>query len=97
MNAENPRDSAQTERSNMYNSTRKIKFKLLLMEKGLTQIGIAHALGISECELSKVVNGHREPTDEVKGKLSKYLNTNAEYLFGNTDKDRKELYDDQSN
>ena len=64
----------------MTDRNRTIRIKTLLMQQGLTQISVAHHLGMSESDLSKIVNGYREPSDELKHKLSSYLNTEVGIL-----------------
>lgn len=65
----------------MTNRKRTIRIKTLLLQQELTQIGMAHDLDIAESDLSKIINGYREPSDELKQKLSSYLNTEVGVLF----------------
>ena len=55
--------------------------KLQLWKTGLRQNRLAKSLGMDETMLSKIVNGFREPTPEVREKIARLLQTDAAWLF----------------
>lgn len=58
-----------------------IRIKTLLLQKGLTQIGMAHDLGIAESELSKIINGYRQPSETLKMRIASYLGADIGVIF----------------
>jgi len=66
-------------------------FRMLLLQQGRTQIGMAQDLRIPESELSRIVNGYREPSDELKQRLASYLNTEVVVLFPSDENHEKEV------
>ena len=55
--------------------------KLELFKKGMRQNRLAKSLGIDETILSKIVNGFREPSQELRGRIANLLQTDEEWLF----------------
>lgn len=66
----------------MKNSERRIIFKTQLLKRGLKQMDIAHILGVSESLLSRIVNGHIEPSPEIRKQIADILDMPEEALFG---------------
>jgi transcriptional regulator with XRE-family HTH domain len=55
--------------------------KLRIYTSGLRQNRIAKLLGIDEAHMSKIVNGFREPSDELRKRLAEILNCDPDWLF----------------
>lgn len=55
--------------------------KVAFVETGKKQIVVASQLGIHDSRLSKIINGHIEPTDTEKRALSKALRRPVGDLF----------------
>jgi transcriptional regulator with XRE-family HTH domain len=55
--------------------------KLQLWRSGFRQNRLAQLLGIHETLLSKIVNGFREPTPELRGKIASLLGSDPAWLF----------------
>jgi transcriptional regulator with XRE-family HTH domain len=55
--------------------------KLQLWRKGIRQNRLALSLGMDETMLSKIVNGFREPSPEIRGKIAVLLQTDEAWLF----------------
>jgi transcriptional regulator with XRE-family HTH domain len=55
--------------------------KLRLWTTGLRQNRLAKMLDIDETTLSKIVNGFRQPTAEVRGRIAAALSSDEEWLF----------------
>ena len=55
--------------------------KLQIWRLGTRQNRLAQMAGIHETLLSKIVNGFREPDAEIRTRLAKLLNCDAEWLF----------------
>lgn len=60
--------------------------KELRAEKGLTQIELASALGITRSRLSMYETGDREPDFETLELIADYFNIDIDYLLGRTEK-----------
>lgn len=60
--------------------------KELRTEKGLTQIELSEALGITRSRLSMYETGDREPDFETLELFADYFNVDVDYLLGRTDK-----------
>ena len=61
---------------------RKVLIKTALISRGLTQMQVAHALGVSESLISKIINGHIDPKPELRKGLADLLDVKEENLFG---------------
>lgn len=57
----------------------------LLEEKDMKQIDLAKAVGVTEVTISRYMTGERKPRVEIANKMAKVLNTNTDYLMGNSD------------
>jgi transcriptional regulator with XRE-family HTH domain len=55
--------------------------KLQLFKTGMRQNRLAQSLGLDESILSKIINGFREPTEELRKKIASLLQSDAEWLF----------------
>jgi transcriptional regulator with XRE-family HTH domain len=55
--------------------------KLKIYTSGLRQNRMAKILGIDEAHLSKVINGFREPSDQLRSQISEILHSDPEWLF----------------
>ncbi len=55
--------------------------KLKIYTSGLRQNRMAKILGIDEAHLSKVINGFREPSDQLRTQISEILHSDPEWLF----------------
>ncbi|HKW98499.1 MAG TPA: helix-turn-helix transcriptional regulator [Bryobacteraceae bacterium] len=59
--------------------------KLQLFRTGIRQNRLAQSLGMDESILSKIVNGFREPSQEVRARIASLLDTDEEWLFQRLD------------
>lgn len=55
--------------------------KLQIFRMGLHQNYLAKEVGIDETILSKIINGHREPSPLQKDLISRYLGAEEGWLF----------------
>jgi len=55
--------------------------KLRLWTTGMRQNRLAKMLEIDETTLSKIVNGFRQPTPEVRGRIAAALSSDEDWLF----------------
>ncbi len=55
--------------------------KLQIFKLGIRQNQIARELKFCESQLSKIINGYREPSDGERKLLASYLNVEEEWLF----------------
>ncbi len=55
--------------------------KLRIYTSGLRQNRMAKMLGIDEAHLSKIVNGFREPSDNLRNQIADILHCDPEWLF----------------
>lgn len=55
--------------------------KLQLWRTGLRQNRLAQKLNMDETLLSKIVNGFRQPSDELKVRIAEVLHSDIEWLF----------------
>jgi len=55
--------------------------KLQLWKSGLRQNRLAKMLGMDETALSRIVNGFRDPSPEVRSNIATLLGCDAEWLF----------------
>lgn len=54
---------------------------LAILDRETTQIEVARKAGIHESRLSRLVNGHDEPTADEKKAIAKALRTSIDQLF----------------
>jgi transcriptional regulator with XRE-family HTH domain len=59
--------------------------KLRLWTSGIRQNRLAKMLDIDETQLSKIVNGFRQPTSEMRGKIALLLHSDEAWLFRSVD------------
>jgi transcriptional regulator with XRE-family HTH domain len=55
--------------------------KLQLWRTGMRQNRLAKSLGIDETLLSKIVNGFREPSEEIRRQIALFLQSDEQWLF----------------
>jgi transcriptional regulator with XRE-family HTH domain len=55
--------------------------KLQLWRTGLRQNRLAQKLNMDETLLSRIVNGFRQPSDELKVRIAEVLHSDIEWLF----------------
>jgi transcriptional regulator with XRE-family HTH domain len=55
--------------------------KLQIWKSGIRQNRLAQMLGMDETMLSKIVNGFREPSRELRGRIAALLRSQEEWLF----------------
>ena len=55
--------------------------KLQLWRRGVRQNRLAQMLGMDESLLSRIVNGFREPGQQVKTKIAEILQSDEAWLF----------------
>ena len=55
--------------------------KLQLWRFGIRQNRLAQMLGMDETMLSRIINGFREPTPQVKTKIAELLQSDEAWLF----------------
>jgi plasmid maintenance system antidote protein VapI len=55
--------------------------KLKMYTSGIRQNRLARMLGIHEASLSRIMNGFREPTGEIRGQLAEILHSDPDWLF----------------
>jgi transcriptional regulator with XRE-family HTH domain len=55
--------------------------KLQIFKLGIRQNQIARELKFCESQLSKIINGYREPSEGERKLLAGYLNVEEEWLF----------------
>jgi len=55
--------------------------KLQLWRAGIRQNRLAQSLGIDETMLSKIVNGFRQPSPQMREKIALLLKSDEEWLF----------------
>src|SRR6516164_4937046 len=55
--------------------------KLRLWTRGIRQNRLARMVDIDETTLSKIVNGFRQPTPEMRGRIAAALESDEDWLF----------------
>jgi transcriptional regulator with XRE-family HTH domain len=55
--------------------------KLRMYTTGIRQNRLARMLGIHEASLSRIMNGFREPTGDVRVQLAEILQSDPDWLF----------------
>lgn len=55
--------------------------KAAIHDSGLKQTAIARDVGLSEPQLSRIINGHQDPTPEQKKAIAKALHRKVQDLF----------------
>jgi transcriptional regulator with XRE-family HTH domain len=55
--------------------------KLRIYTVGMRQNRLAKMLGIDEAYLSRIINGYREPSGNIRESLAEILHSDSEWLF----------------
>ena len=55
--------------------------KLRIWQSGIRQNRLAQMLGIDEATLSRIVNGFRQPKDDIRNKIAAVLESDVRWLF----------------
>ena len=55
--------------------------KLLLWRSRIHQNKMAQEMQVDEAVLSRIINGYREPTPELRRKIAQYLGADEDWLF----------------
>ncbi len=55
--------------------------KLRIYTAGIRQNRLAKMIGIDEAYLSKIINGFREPSGNIRGLIAEILNSDPDWLF----------------
>ena len=67
------------------------RLKDLRKQSGLTQVGVAEKLGISQPAYASWERGAKKPTQENLVKIAQILNISVDYLVGNSEEKADEL------
>ena len=59
--------------------------KLQLWKSGIRQNRLAKLVGVDETVVSKIMNGFREPSPELRAKIASLLGSDADWLFERMD------------
>ena len=59
----------------------RINLKLLLWRSRIHQNKMAQEMQVDEAVLSRIINGYREPTPELRRKIAQYLGADEDWLF----------------
>ena len=62
-----------------------LNLKLQLFKTGMRQNRLAQQLGVDESILSKIVNGFREPSQEMRTRIANLLQIDEQWLFEQSD------------
>jgi len=62
-----------------------LNLKLQLFKTGMRQNRLAQQLGVDESILSKIVNGFREPSQEMRTRIANLLQIDEKWLFEQSD------------
>jgi transcriptional regulator with XRE-family HTH domain len=62
-----------------------LNLKLQLFKTGMRQNRLAQQLGVDESILSKIINGFREPSREMRARIATLLQSDEEWLFERAD------------
>lgn len=62
-----------------------LNLKLQLLKTGMRQNRLALQLGVDESILSKIINGFREPSPEMRARIAMLLHSDEEWLFERAD------------
>ena len=66
----------------MMNETMGTRISKLLDERGMTQRGLADAIGVTEVSVSRYINGGRLPKGPIILNMAHVLGTTPEYILG---------------
>ena len=59
-----------------------VRLKTKLIERGISQIELAHELGIDDGYISNIIRGWRNPPDNLKRQIAERLDADVWWLFG---------------
>ena len=62
-----------------------LNLKLQLLKTGMRQNRLALQLGVDESILSKIINGFRKPSPEMRARIAVLLQTDEDWLFERAD------------
>jgi transcriptional regulator with XRE-family HTH domain len=62
-----------------------LNLKLQLFKTGMRQNRLAVQLGVDESILSKIINGFRQPSQEMRARIAILLQSDEEWLFERAD------------
>ena len=62
-----------------------LNLKLQLFKTGMRQNRLALQLGVDESILSKIINGFREPSQEMRARIAVLLQSDEDWLFERAD------------
>jgi len=62
-----------------------LNLKIQLFKTGMRQNRLAKQLGVDESILSKILNGFREPSQEMRARIATLLQSDEEWLFERAD------------
>ena len=63
-----------------------LNLKFQLFKTGMRQNRLAKQLGVDESILSKIINGFREPSQEMRARIATLLESDEEWLFERADR-----------
>ena len=55
--------------------------KLQMWKSGIRQNRLARELNLDETVLSKIINGYRQPSSQLKARIAQYLRIDESWLF----------------
>lgn len=55
--------------------------KLQIWKSGIRQNRLARELNMDETVLSKIINGYRQPSSQLKARIAQYLHIDEAWLF----------------
>jgi len=58
-----------------------LRFKTELLKQGISQVALAHRLGIDGGHLSNIIRGWKKPPDYLKSRIAKILGKDPTWLF----------------
>ncbi len=62
--------------------------KLQLWKTGIRQNRLAQSLGLDQTMLSKIINGFREPSPQLRERIAELLQSDVNWLFERADSPR---------
>ena len=71
------------------------RIKMLRKEKGITQVELAEAMGLSKGTIAMWEVGKREATFDTLCKLADFFGKSIDYILGRTDDDSDEAYNEE--
>lgn len=57
----------------------------LLEENNITQLELAHKIGVTNVTISRYLSGERSPRIEILSKIAEYFSVSTDYLLGRTE------------